>query len=736
MRELFFETGRQGTALHTLFSERCGAHSFGACEQYLLRDGKPWLPVMAEFHFTRYDCAEWELELRKIKAGGADIVATYLFWIFHEPVQGEFDFSGSRDIGRFLALCRKVGLYAFVRLGPWCHGECRNGGFPDWLQQSGVPLRGCDERYLALVKRLFAAYAEQLRPWLFASGGPVIGLQLENEMVGNAEYLRRLKALALACGMHTPLYTVTGWGANVQLPWGEALPVYGAYPAAPWTEHCGPLGPNENYLFSPRRNDADIGSDQLRPGAGPDTAAAHAVPFLTCEIGPGNQCTHHRRPVITALDAEALSLTKLGSGNNLPGYYMYHGGFNPPGGLYQESRATGYPNDVPVSSYDFQAPLGEYGQPRESFFRLKRLHQFVHFCGERLAAMPAFFPDSRSAPEAAKHLALRSDGRSGFLFFNTYQRGAPSCHIDGLQVSVQGISGETRRYDLPELPADSCGVFPLELECGGVTIRFMTMLPLWFGMYLGRRTLVCTAYDGIEPVLELCSGVRVRSDAPLRMQRAENGTTVTGLRPGTLDICGENADLRLIVLCPQDGMRFYPVETSDAVRLVLSDGIAFAQDGEIAVWAETAPSPEQQRLLDAVSLTSTVGQRITAANPYAPYLFADPAQCPEYLLHIPQALTDGAFDALFCFRAEADVVQLYAGQTLIADEFLRGELWQVSLRRLRPYLWDGLELRLKCSPMRAEQPVYLERPVKRGCVELELTDIRIVEIKNAAPQTL
>ena len=119
MRELFFETGRQGTALHTLFSERCGAHSFGACEQYLLRDGKPWLPVMAEFHFTRYDCAEWELELRKIKAGGADIVATYLFWIFHEPVQGEFDFSGSRDIGRFLALCRKVGLYAFVRLGPW-----------------------------------------------------------------------------------------------------------------------------------------------------------------------------------------------------------------------------------------------------------------------------------------------------------------------------------------------------------------------------------------------------------------------------------------------------------------------------------------------------------------------------------------------------------------------------------------------------------------------------------------
>ena len=46
------------------------------------------------------------------------------------------------------------------------------------------------------------------------------------------------------------------------------------------------------------------------------------------------------------------------------GYYMFHGGRNPDGKLttLQESQATGYPNDLPVKSYDFNAPLGEFGQ--------------------------------------------------------------------------------------------------------------------------------------------------------------------------------------------------------------------------------------------------------------------------------------------------------------------------------------------------------------------------------------
>ena len=104
----------------------------------LLLNGKPWTPVMGEFHFSRYPENEWREELLKMKAGGIDIVSTYVFWIHHEEIEGQFDWSGSRNLRRFIQTCQEVGLKVFVRCGPWDHGEVRNGGFPDWLLQKGL----------------------------------------------------------------------------------------------------------------------------------------------------------------------------------------------------------------------------------------------------------------------------------------------------------------------------------------------------------------------------------------------------------------------------------------------------------------------------------------------------------------------------------------------------------------------------------------------------------------------
>lgn len=177
--------------------EKYGNYSFGVTERYLEKNDKTWLPVMGEMHFTRYCCEDWETELKKMKACGVNIIATYLFWIFHEEVQGTFNFSGNRNIAGFLELCKKHGLYAFVRIGPWSHGECRNGGFPDWLMQTGLPLRCRNEEYLALVRKLFMAYADEIKPWLFENGGPVIGMQIENELENDADYLAEVKKIAL-----------------------------------------------------------------------------------------------------------------------------------------------------------------------------------------------------------------------------------------------------------------------------------------------------------------------------------------------------------------------------------------------------------------------------------------------------------------------------------------------------------------------------------------------------------
>lgn len=74
-----------------------------------------------------------EESLRKIKAGGVSVVSAYVIWIHHEEEENVFDFEGCRDIGTFVRLCRKVGLSVFLRIGPFVHGEVRNGGFPDWI---------------------------------------------------------------------------------------------------------------------------------------------------------------------------------------------------------------------------------------------------------------------------------------------------------------------------------------------------------------------------------------------------------------------------------------------------------------------------------------------------------------------------------------------------------------------------------------------------------------------------
>ncbi|WP_272896822.1 beta-galactosidase [Nesterenkonia sp. PF2B19] len=119
------------------------------------RDGEPWFPVTGEIHFSRIAPEHWSDVLGLARSGGLTSVASYVFWRHHEPRLGEFDWSGARDLRRFVRLAAAHGLDVVVRLGPWSHGEMRHGGFPDWLVDSGIPLRQDHPEYLRLVRRLY-----------------------------------------------------------------------------------------------------------------------------------------------------------------------------------------------------------------------------------------------------------------------------------------------------------------------------------------------------------------------------------------------------------------------------------------------------------------------------------------------------------------------------------------------------------------------------------------------------
>jgi hypothetical protein len=134
---------------------------FEVTEDYLLKNQDPVLPTMGEFHFSRWDPHEWEISLLKMKAGGIQIVATYVFWIHHEEREGQWDFTHSRNLQKFLEVCQKVDMPVWLRIGPWAHGECRNGGFPDWLLKKGIALRTDDPVYLEYVQKFWQQLSHQ-----------------------------------------------------------------------------------------------------------------------------------------------------------------------------------------------------------------------------------------------------------------------------------------------------------------------------------------------------------------------------------------------------------------------------------------------------------------------------------------------------------------------------------------------------------------------------------------------
>ena len=486
----------------------------------LLRRGRRWIPISGELHLTRLPRDRWGLALELLRAGGVDVVSTYVFWNHHQPsADRDPDFTGDRDVAAFVELCAAGGFPVVVRIGPWCHGEVRNGGLPDWVTASGHPLRTDSPGYLALVRRWFGFLGAQLAP-LCRPGGPVIAIQAENELYADPEHLRTVKTLAQEAGIDAPLWTATGWG-NAELPLPEVFPVYSGYADGFWVDAEAPWDDSfrSHFFFSDRWDDPGVGKDLAGSAWTGIAGAKHPdLPPATCELAGGMAAAYHCRPVPTGADIAALANVKLGSGSAWQGYYMYVGGTNPsvPGGL-QESHATAYPNDLPTLNYDFHAPVGADLRVRESYHRLRLQHSFLAAFGDRLAGMTTTFPDDPAtvaAPDADRGLrwCLRSDETSGFVFVNNHQPHEPPAAVPDVQFAVGlGESGPVRFPPTPvEVPTGAVWCLPVGLTVGPVDIAWATVTPLTLLSGAGcAPLLVAYAHPGLAPQLAVAGGPTV-----------------------------------------------------------------------------------------------------------------------------------------------------------------------------------------------------------------------------------
>lgn len=546
--------------------------------RYLSVGGIPQVPVMGEMHFSRLPKERWEDVILKMKAAGINIISTYLFWNHHEEIEGQFDWSGNKDLRSFIQLCVKHDVLVCPRIGPWSHGEVRNGGTPDWiLTKTNLKNRTNDPVYQLYVSRYFGQIGEQLKGLLYKDGGPVMCIQLENEYTRGQKgepHIRWLKETAVKYGMDVPMYTVTGWGDG-SVPAGEVIPLWGGYPDQPWDPSIEKMTGCGDFEFNPFRNDDKIGNGLAKKKE--EYMDYSDEPFFTCEMGVGVQMTRHRRSVISRYDGIAMTTNRIGSGSNLLGYYVFAGGSNPTGTLSamnEDMDETGNWSETPAISYDFQAAIGESGLLAPSYYEAKRLNYFLNEFGTELAPMEPFF----SAAKGDLQYVVRTDGKSGFLFGINYCRFEAKPRRKDVQFRVKLKGGEIRFPSQPVTIEDSSiFIWPVNMVLNEVTLKYATAQPLC-KLTDERGEDITVFFQSLKDAPEFCFDATSVSKIECgsgKVTLVNNSWLVSAIKTGTgceiVITTKSGRRQRILVLTKEQSLQAWILRERDKKYFMLSD---------------------------------------------------------------------------------------------------------------------------------------------------------------------
>ncbi len=638
-------------------------------------NGKYVLPVMGEIHYSRVPEKDWRREIRKMKAGGITILSTYCFWIHHEPNEGQWNWSGNLNLHRFLEICKEENMPVVLRIGPFCHGEVYQGGFPTWIVKKAqadpknYKLRSKAPGFIAATQRLYSNIYAQASDMLWKHGGPIVGIQIENECRGPWDYYMTLKNMAVSIGFDTPFYTRTGWPKlNGKEEFGKLLPLYGDYADGFWDRTLTDMPGDypKAFIMKSTRLSSVIATEAL--GNNQSTTmeqGATAYPYLTCELGGGMMPAYHRRINMSGNEAMPMAICKLGSGSNLPGYYMYHGGSNPYNaehtmGETQASDVTNY-NDMPLISYDFQSPLGEMGQPNQNAFQQTRiLHQFLADWGEQLVPMGI---DSLS-----EHYAKRGC----FEFYNDY---------------VRILNEGGRSY-----------VRPINMPWKGHTIT-------------ADAQPFCYVNDTIFfiPIKDMKPSVTI--DGKRYNARLDKRTSI------------KKGDITFCVMNETTARRAYKIDGT--LHYAKHNGGILYKDGDKITeeyWQETADITSAATIIHKADAPRkvTLGKQKVAAMPTDD----DFKKAQSYDITLSNCTAEDFIQIDYY----GDCARVYADGVLVEDNFWNGKPMLVRASALM-----GKEVTLRILPLRKDAPIYLQKEQKeilnntKGDSLLKLNSIKVIK---------
>ncbi len=348
--------------------QSCGGgkakETFEVGNKTFLLNGEPFVVKAAEIHYPRIPREYWEHRIEMCKALGMNTICLYVFWNIHEPVEGQFDFTGNNDVAEFCKLAQKHGMYIIVRPGPYVCAEWEMGGLPWWLlKKEDIKLREQDPYFMERVRLFMNEVGKQLGDMQLAKGGNILMVQVENEYGSfgvDKPYIAEIRDIVKESGFdQVPLFQCD-WNSNFE---------NNALDDLIWTINFG-TGANIDEQFKRLL--------ELRP----------ETPLMCSEFWSGWfdhwGAKHETRSAAALVEGMKEMLDK----NISFSLYMTHGGTS-----FGHWAGANFPNFSPTcTSYDYDAPINESGNVTPKYFEVRSLLENYLPEGTSLSPIPDSIP--------------------------------------------------------------------------------------------------------------------------------------------------------------------------------------------------------------------------------------------------------------------------------------------------------------------------------------------------------
>ncbi|MBF0651516.1 beta-galactosidase [Dysgonomonas sp. GY75] len=347
-----------------IFSSCMTKGTFEVGDKTFLLNGKAFAVKAAELHYPRIPKEYWEHRIQTAKALGMNTICLYVFWNYHEPEEGKYDFSGQKDIAAFCKLAQKHDMYVIVRPGPYVCAEWEMGGLPWWLlKKKEIKLREQDPYFMERTRLFMNEVGKQLADLQITKGGNIIMVQVENEYGAfgtDKPYIAEIRDIVKGAGFtDIPLFQCD-WNSNFENNVLDDLV---------WTINFG-TGANIDGQF--RR------LQELRPN----------TPLMCSEFWSG--WFDHWGAKHETRSAEALvsGMKEMLDRNISFSLYMTHGGTS-----FGHWGGANFPNFSPTcTSYDYDAPIGESGNITPKYYEVRNLLKNYLPEGATLPEIPDSIP--------------------------------------------------------------------------------------------------------------------------------------------------------------------------------------------------------------------------------------------------------------------------------------------------------------------------------------------------------